>query len=193
MKSVILITGYARAGKDTLAEGVMLGAHRLVCHINFADPLKNACDNYMQILQIGGSGSTTTFRNENFKVKNRDFLISAGSFARSLNPDVFALAFCRECEKVARQHDEPNLSIVCSDWRYLNELDVVKLNLERKGWKVYTVSIHTAGVDAASVEEGTSIGEIFRNVPVHLFYTFKPDAKQDILNEGKSLSGQLGL
>lgn len=193
MKSIILITGYARAGKDTLAEGITLGAKRLVAHVNFADPLKQACDTYMQMLEVGGSGSTRTFRNEAFKVKHRDFLVSAGTFARSLERDVFALAFTRECRATARMHDEPNLTIVCSDWRYLNELNIVSTVLGQDGWAIYTVHIATTGTEAASEEEGKSIGEIIRNTPVNLHYKFKPDSKQDILNEGKSLARQLGL
>jgi hypothetical protein len=193
MNNVILITGYARAGKDTLADGIALAASGPVAHLNFADVLKQACDSYMQMLEVGGSGSARTFRNEAFKVKHRDFLVSAGMFARSIDPHVFALAFTRECNRTAKMHDEPNLTIVCSDWRYLNELTIVNEILGRNGWAVYTVHIQTPGRDAAAEEEGKSIGEIIRNVPVNFYYQFKPDSKQDILNEGKSLARQLGL
>ena len=193
MKTIILITGYARAGKDTLAEGITLGAKRLVAHINFADPLKQACDTYMQMLEIGGSGSKRTFRNDAFKTANREFLVSAGTFARSLDRDVFALAFTRECRRTAKMHDEPNLTIVCSDWRYYNELNIVRTVLGQDGWAIYTVIIKTAGCDAACEEEGKSIGEIVREVPADLYYQFKPESKQEIIGEGKSLARQLAL
>ena len=193
MKTIILITGYARAGKDTLAEGITLGAKRLVAHINFADPLKQACDTYMQVLEIGGSGHTRTFRNEAFKVSNRAFLVSAGTFARSIDRDVFALAFTRECRRTAKMHDEPNLTIVCSDWRYYNELNVVRGILGQDGWAVYTVMISTAGCDSINEEEGKSIGEIIRNVQFDLCYQFKPESKQEVISEGKSLARQLAL
>lgn len=193
MNTVILITGYARAGKDTLAEGIELGAIKPVVRLNFADMLKQACDCYLQVLDLGGSGSSRTFRNEAFKVRHRDFLVAAGTFARSIDRDVFALAFTRQCRREADSIPGQDLTIVCSDWRYINELNVVEYVLGRNGWKVLTVQIGTTGVEAANEEEGKSIGEIIRNTPIHVSYGFKPDSKPAIVAEGKSLARQLGL
>ena len=191
MKKVVLITGYARAGKDTLAEGIELGATKPVVRLNFADMLKQACDCYMQVLDLGGSGSSRTFRNEAFKVKHRDFLVAAGSFARSIDRDVFAIAFTRQCNREAKSSED--ITIVCSDWRYMNELTMVKYVLGDLGWDVVTVQIGTTGVEAANEEEGKSIGDIIRNTPIHISYGFKPDSKPAIISEGKSLARQLGL
>jgi len=193
MNKVILITGYARAGKDTLAEGIALAASKPVLHVNFADSLKQACDGYMQFLQIGGSGASKTFRNEAFKVKHRDFLVSSGMFARSIDRDVFAHAFTRQCIRDAASHPGEDVTIVCSDWRYMNELTIVRYALGEAGWNIFTVQIDTVGLHAANEEEGKSIGDIVRNTPINLNYSFKPDSKQAILNEGKSLARQLGL
>lgn len=193
MKNVILITGYARAGKDTLAEGIMLSATIPTYHVNFADSLKQACDQYMQILEIGGSGSTKTFRNESFKIKHRNFLVSAGVFARSLDRDVFAFALCRECKRLSKHHDGKDLAIICSDWRYSNEYGIINEILGRDGWNVFTIQINTFGIEAANEEEGKSIGEIVRSFPININYSFKPNSKQAILNEGKSLARQLGI
>jgi hypothetical protein len=191
VKTVILITGYARAGKDTLAEGIELGATKPVVRLNFADMLKQACDCYLQVLDLGGSGSSRTFRNEAFKVKHRDFLVAAGSFARTIDRDVFALAFTRQCNREATGSQD--VTVVCSDWRYTNELTIVKYILGDLGWNVVTVQIGTTGVEAANEEEGKSIGDIVRNTPIHVSYGFKPDSKQAIVAEGKSLARQLGL
>jgi hypothetical protein len=191
VKTVILITGYARAGKDTLAEGIELGATKPLVRLNFADMLKQACDCYMQVLDLGGSGSSRTFRNEAFKVKHRDFLVAAGSFARSLDRDVFALAFTRQCNREAGSSSE--ITVVCSDWRYMNELTLVKYILGDLGWNVVTVQIGTTGVEAANEEEGKSIGDIIRNTAIHVSYGFKPDSKPAIISEGKSLARQLGI
>ncbi len=193
MKKVILITGYARAGKDTLAEGIELGATKPVVRLNFSDMLKQACDCYMQVLDLGGSGSSRTFRNEAFKVKHRDFLVAAGMFARSIDRDVFVLAFTRQCRREADLHPNEDLAIVCSDWRYMNELGIVKYILGDLGWDVVTVQVGTAGVEAANEEEGKSIGDIIRNTPIHVSYGFKPDSRDSIVAEGKSLARQLGL
>lgn len=193
MNQVILITGYARAGKDTLAEGIQLGATKRVVRLNFADMLKQACDCYLQVLDLGGSGSSRTFRNEAFKVKHRDFLVAAGSFARSIDRDVFALAFARQCRREADMHPDEDLAVVCSDWRYMNELGIIKYILGDHGWNVVTVQIFTTDVHAANEEEGKSIGEIIRNTPIHVSFGFKPESKQAIISEGKSLARQLGL
>ena len=197
VNTVILITGYARAGKDTLADGIALGASHPVVHLNFADTLKQACDAYMQSLDVGGAGATRTFRNEAFKVAHRHFLVEAGTFARSLDRDVFALAFTRQCNLILRNAQNTNLglntTVVCSDWRYLNEWTIVNEVLGREGWRVFTVQISTAGVEAANEEEGKSIGEILRNVSTHLNYGFQPEHKQAIINEGKTLARQIGI
>jgi hypothetical protein len=193
VKTVILITGYARAGKDTLAEGIQLGATKPVVRLNFADMLKQACDCYMQVLDLGGSGSSRTFRNEAFKVKHRDFLVAAGMFARSIDRDVFALAFTRQCNREASAFPEGDITVVCSDWRYMNELTIVKYILGDLGWNIVTVQIGTTDVHASNEEEGKSIGEIIRNTPIHVSYGFKPDSKPAIVSEGKSLARQLGL
>lgn len=193
MKKVILITGYARAGKDTLAEGIQLGATKPVVRLNFADMLKQACDCYLQILDLGGNGSSRTFRNEAFKVKHRDFLVAAGTFARSIDRDVFALAFTRQCQREQAMTEGDDITIVCSDWRYINELTIVKYILGDLGWEIVTVQIGTTDVHAANEEEGKSIGEIIRNTPIHVSFGFKPDSKPSIVAEGKSLARQLGL
>jgi hypothetical protein len=196
MNNVILITGYARAGKDSLAEGISLAASGPVAHLNFADVLKQACDSYMQSLGIGGSGATNTFRNESFKVRHRDFLVSAGTFARSLEEDVFALAFTRQCQLIARCNNSIGLgtTIVCSDWRYFNEAMVVSNTIgELDDWSVHWVMVRTTGVEAANEEEGKSIGQLIRNLQFHHEFTFLPDSRQRILNEGKDLARKLGL
>lgn len=193
MNKVILITGYARAGKDTLAEGLQLGATKPVVRLNFADMLKQACDCYLQVLDLGGSGSSRTFRNEAFKVKHRDFLVAAGTFARSIDRDVFALAFTRQCNREASAYPGEDLTVICSDWRYMNELGIVKYILGDLGWDVITVQIGTTGLTAANEEEGKSIGEIIRNTPIHVSYGFKPDNRDAIVAEGKALARQLGL
>lgn len=196
MNNVILITGYARAGKDTLAEGIALAASGPVAHLNFADVLKQACDSYMQSLGIGGSGATNTFRNEAFKVRHRSFLVSAGVFARSIDQDVFALAFTRQCQLIARCNNSIGIgtTVVCSDWRYANEIDVVENMLGNgQDWKVYKCIVRTSGVEAANEEEGKSIGQITRQVSFDHDYTFMPDSRQRILNEGKDLARKLGI
>jgi len=194
-RTLILITGYARAGKDTLADGIVEGARHNVLRHNFADALKQRCDQFLESLNIGGTDSPCSFYNDDFKVRNRHFLVAAGTFARSLDPDVFAKALVNRCE----QHEEnmadigEACTVVCSDWRYSNEYFVPMLLLGVWGWDIYTVSVDTLGITAACEEEGKSIGGILRECPVNVSFTFAPNNSQIIRAEGKHLARTLAI
>lgn len=114
--TLVLISGFARAGKDTLASGLLEWSTRPAEHINFADALKEAANHYMDYLGLEGD-----FFREDFKVDNRDFLVHAGKFARRMDRDVFARHFANWCP-VMKHVDQPSPeTVVCSDWRYINE------------------------------------------------------------------------
>ena len=83
--TLVMIAGFSRAGKDTLANGLMEWSERRAYKVNFADPLKECANAMLSYLHLEGD-----FFNEEFKIKHRDFLVSTGKFARSLNQDVFA-------------------------------------------------------------------------------------------------------
>lgn len=181
--TLVLVAGYARAGKDTLCTGLLEWATRPAEHINFADALKEASNHYMDYLGLEGN-----FFNEDFKVAHRDFLVNAGTFARRLDQDVFARHFANWCP-VMKHADQPSPeTVVCSDWRYINELRVCQDILWEKGWKVRTIYVATAGVGPANDEELESIAEIRAS---HLFdqeYIFKPNSRNQIMSEGRILA-----
>ena len=189
-RTLILITGYARAGKDTLADGLVKEAKHPVHRFNFADTLKIACDNYIEQLGLAGS-----FYDEDFKVRHRSFLVAAGAFARSIDCDVFASAFVAECDTWASSHaiiGEP-MTVICSDWRYMNELRIPDSTLGLCGWRIITVHVTTSNVEAANEEEGKSIGEIIRQAPLGYSYYFAPNSKAAIQTEGRMLARTLGI
>lgn len=194
-RTLILITGYARAGKDTLADGIVEGARHNVLRFNFADALKQKCDFFLESLEIGGSDSLNSFYNDDFKVKNRQMLVVAGTLARSLDPDVFAKALVRRCQIQENNCDELNepCTVVCSDWRYSNEYFVPMLLLGIWGWDIYTVSVDTIGVTPACEEEGKSIGGILRECPVNIAFTFAPNNPQIVRAEGMHLARTLAI
>ena len=181
--TLVLISGFARAGKDTLASGLLEWSTRPAEHINFADALKEAGNHFMDYLGLEGN-----FMTEDFKCENRDALVAMGRFARRLDKDVFARHFANWCP-VMKHHDQVSPeTVVCSDWRYINELRVCQDILWEKGWKVRTIYVSTAGVGPANDEELDSIAEIRAN---HLFdqeYIFKPNARQQIMSEGRILA-----
>ena len=52
--TLVLIAGFARAGKDTLANGLLEWSTRPAEHINFADALKEAGNHFLDYLQLDG-------------------------------------------------------------------------------------------------------------------------------------------
>ena len=181
--TLVLVSGFARTGKTTLASGLLEWSTRPAEHINMADSLKEAGNHFLDYLGLEGD-----FMSEQFKVENRDALVAMGRFARRLDKDVFARHFANWCP-VMKHHDQvaPE-TVVCSDWRYINELRVCQDILWEKGWKVRTVYVSTAGVGPANDEELDSIAEIRA---AHLFdqeYIFKPNARQQIMSEGRILA-----
>ena len=113
--TLFLITGFSRAGKDTLADALvdqLTGARKVA----FADPLKDAANLFLERLNLHGLAD---LRTDADKVRHRDFLVAGGKMARALRPTVFAdLAAGR-----ARDLLLAGRCAVISDWRYLNELE----------------------------------------------------------------------
>ena len=181
--TLVLISGFARAGKDTLASGLLEWSTRPAEHINFADALKEAGNHFMDYLGLEGN-----FMAEDFKCENRDALVAMGRFARRLDKDVFARHFANWVP-VMKHHDSVSPeTVVCSDWRYINELRVCQDILWEKGWKVRTVYVSTAGVGPANEEELDSIAEIRASHSFDQEYIFKPNARQQIMSEGRILA-----
>jgi len=181
--TLVLISGFARAGKDTLASGLLEWSTRPAEHINFADALKEAGNHFMDYLGLDGN-----FMAEDFKCENRDALVAMGMFARRLDKDVFARHFANWVP-VMKHHDQVSPeTVVTSDWRYINELRVAQDILWEKGWKVRTVYVSTAGVGPANDEELDSIAEIRASHSFDQEYIFKPNARQQIMSEGRILA-----
>jgi len=202
-RNIVLITGYARAGKDTFRAGIAQGAgkHPVVPR-NFADSLKEAANSFLEHLDFNDAGNpdfylhpnSKNFFSDPFKVKHRTVLVELGKFARSLNRNVFAENFTNWVRRSAPYEcgfdgSKPH-TIVCSDWRYLNEYQVV-LNDLGAGYNIITVRVNTIGVEPANEEEGLSIAEITREMPMNHEFTFSPNNWQIVKAEGKNLGARL--
>ena len=182
--TLVLISGYARAGKDTLANGILEWSNRPSARINFADALKEAGNHYLDYLQLDGN-----FFNEDFKCEHRDFLVAAGRLARRLDQDIFAkhLANFVPCIPSA-DVEVANETVVCSDWRYVNEYRVCQDILQPLGWKVRTIYVQTAGVGPANTEEEDSIEAIRHGHSFDQEYIFRPNDRNTIMQEGRVLA-----
>lgn len=193
MNTIVLVTGYARAGKDSFASGIKSGSNHAI-RISFADSLKDAADYCLSALNVN-DGVSATFHDEQFKTRNRHMLVSIGQVARSLNVDVFADKLANHVNAIqmdrAEREDNSPFTIVVPDWRYMNELRVIKTRLP--SWRVLKVYIQTAGVTASNEEEGKSIGEIIRNVSFDFEFHASPDSADAIISAGREFALANGL
>jgi hypothetical protein len=195
MPTLVLITGYARSGKDTFADGIAAGARRSdVGFFKFASGLKEGGNKYLE--WVGQySSSEFDFFHEEFKVKWRDVLVALGSMSRDLNPDVFAKMLTNDANDFLGDNLVENslkdTLVIVSDWRYLNEYKVCVNELV--GWRVVTVRVDTSTVLPANEEEGLSIAAINRQMTTDYQYYFHPNSAAAVLDEGKHLARTLGI
>ena len=181
--TLVLIAGFARAGKDTLASGILEWSTRPSRKQNFADYLKDASNDFLMSLNLEGD-----FHQETFKVRHRDFLVAAGRLARSIDVDIFAKNLANFCPIQMTPDQLAPETVVCSDWRYVNELEVCQEVLHDLGWKVRTIYVSTAGIGPANAEELDSIAEIRERHAFDLELTFAPNSRNTIMQEGRYIA-----
>jgi hypothetical protein len=181
--TLVLISGFARAGKDTLAEGILEWSRRPSRKTSFAAHLKDAANDFLWSLNIDAD-----FHNDAFKTKHRDVLVTLGKFARSLNRDIFAENLAHFVPIQMGPDEVAPETVVVSDWRYINELHVCQSVLWNLGWKVRTVYVATAGIGPANDEELDSICEIKQRHSFDHEFVFAPNSRQCILAEGRHLA-----
>ena len=180
-QTIVLLSGYARSGKDTFAEG-MTRYSNAVKRIAYADALKDAANEYARNL-----GLSVNFHEETFKAQHRDTLVAMGRFARSIHRDVFVFNLTEAANR-ERGH------VVVTDCRYLNETIVTKQIMgEVRGWRVVHLHIETEGVGPANDEEATSIREMLEGVIPDQTYVFKPNSAVTIREVGASVAKHLQL
>jgi hypothetical protein len=197
-KTIVLISGYARSGKDTLASGIIeaMPEGSSALRFAFADVLKDACDEALWSLGICSRAEGLSFHEEKFKSNNRDILVSVGKLARSIDKDIFVRNLCSRINKPILDpmgipcEDQATL-VVVPDWRYLNEYEYCKAAL--KGWNIITVRVDTEGVGPANEEEARSVKELDES-DEFLFdfsYFFMPDCASIVRGEGIRLAHSL--
>lgn len=207
-KTVILVSGFARAGKDTFADGLLDRVDQRQIHrvnqsrpdtrglifykTSFAYSLKSAANEYLKSTEQHNPDLGLDFFDEQFKSTNRDVLVALGRMSRSLNRNIFAELTANRIARrdFWRRSDEV---VVVPDWRYINELKVLTDILTPLGWRVLTVRIDTQGVEPANDEELQSLAEIRREVAVDFEYRFAFNSRDTVVDEGRNLADRLGL
>lgn len=153
---IVMISGYARSGKDTFASAVIKSAknaHR----VSFAHELKEVANKTLWMLGL----RHIDMHNEEDKVKYRDLLIGIAKTARAAEPEIFARLACRRIEEIRAAGSH----VVITDWRYSNEHEYL---CDRFGAQnIVTVYIDREGNLPAHEEEKTSVGGILSSIHMH--------------------------
>ena len=179
-QTIVLLSGYARSGKDTFAEG-MIRYSQDIKRIALADALKDAANDFCINL-----GLSVNFHDDTVKATHRETLVALGRFARSIHKDVFVYNLT---EAATRERGH----VVVTDTRYINEVVVTKqLMNEVRGWRVIHLHIETEGVGPANDEEAASIREMLEGCIPTQTYVFKPNTVM-LREVGKSVAKHLEL
>jgi hypothetical protein len=153
-KHIIGISGYARSGKDTLADSLLAEfCHRNVCasKFKFANILKKAISRSLEIVELPFSVDT---ENTEDKTAVRPLLVEFGKFCRSRDMDIFAK---RTVDSIEFQFRIGNQIAIVPDLRYQNEGALLHECAKRNGFGYHHIDIERKGTFAANQEELDSI------------------------------------
>lgn len=128
MKKIIMISGKARSGKDTLANFLKIKfekENKKVAIIHFADYLKFLCEKYFEYNPIKDD-------------KNRNILKSIGEEARKSNPEIWCEICGQIIDFILLNHFDV---IIIADLRRLNEYYYITALFEDEV-EVYTIRVN---------------------------------------------------
>lgn len=163
---VFMITGVARAGKDTFAAYMMekFNVNGSRCEVfKFADVLKERANDVLRAMGVYKQG-VVDFHAEDFKVKHRGLLVELGRTLRGVDKDIFARHLNAQ---VALFMDYAPLDVrpvaLVSDWRYLNEYLFLTKHLDAQ---IVTVEIQRPGFGPANDEEAGSLADMMASMQI---------------------------
>lgn len=161
-----MITGVARAGKDTFAACMMekFNGNGNRCEVfKFADVLKERANDVLRAMGVFKAGERD-FHAEEFKVKHRGLLVELGRTLRGVDKDIFARHLNAQ---VALFFDYAPLDVrpvaLVSDWRYLNEHVFLTKHLDAQ---IVTVEIQRPGFGPANEEEAGSLADMMASMQI---------------------------
>ena len=160
---IILISGVARSGKDTLAKALSFEIQaRTMCEtpvLKFANPLRRALK--ASLLDVGIDYVDPWTEDAETKTNLRPLMVEFGRYCRSLNRDVFVNATLRDIERTLEDTLLPCFPIV-ADLRYLNEVQRVRswASNQKHKTEVIRAQIGRSGMIAANEEEARSLADL---------------------------------
>jgi len=181
---VFMITGVARAGKDTFAACMMehFNGNGNRCEVfKFADVLKERANDVLRAMGVFKAG-VVDFHAEEFKVKHRGLLVELGRTLRGVDKDIFARHLNAQ---VALFFDYAPLDVrpvaLVSDWRYLNEHVFLTKHLDAQ---IVTVEIQRPGFGPANDEEAGSLADMMSSMQIrHTRLAIDPAGVRGVASE----------
>ena len=159
---VVAIAGYARTGKDTIADAIFnLSENRnpeyCVLITKFADALKQSVQEALE--EVGLEVDAFTENTEE-KARIRPLLVAYGEYARSRNPNVWVDQVIENLVDWTNEAPTGLSLTLIPDMRYANEYDKLEAECKRRGWKFVPIYISRMGFGPANAEEARSINEM---------------------------------
>ena len=167
MKHVLIpIAGFARSGKDTLADAIFDHLEEneptySVITLKFADALKTDLEKALGAVGV----KVDAFTEDTEKKKAlRPMLVAYGEYRRSIDPDVWVKKVLKEIgvwvnETLPDSESEGSVILV-PDLRYLNEYEKLKAVAAQHGWAFVPIYIERHGNLPANEQEAYSIAEM---------------------------------
>jgi len=167
MKHVVIpIAGFARSGKDTLADAIFDHLEETepcysVITMKFADALKTDLEKAMSAVGVSIDAFT---EDSDEKAKLRPMLVAYGEYRRSIDPDVWVKKVLKEIgvwvNETVPDSESTGSVILVPDLRYLNEYEKLKAEAEKHGWAFVPIYIERHGNLPANEQEAYSIAEM---------------------------------
>lgn len=167
MKHILIpIAGFARSGKDTLADAIFDHLEETeptysVITLKFADALKTDLEKAMASVGV----KVDAFTEDTEKKKAlRPMLVAYGEYRRSLDPDVWVKKVLKEIgvwvNDTLPDSESEGSVILVPDLRYLNEYEKLKAVAAQHGWAFVPIYIERHGNLPANEQEAYSIAEM---------------------------------
>lgn len=156
-RHIIGISGYARAGKDTLADSLLMELSRrgnLTAKLKFATALKRALKDACAAVGVPINFET---EDEFVKIKIRALMVEFGRTCRSFDQDCFVKKTILEMDKLFGL----GLQVaIISDLRYTNEGRLLREFALQHGIEYTHIDLARTGTFAANQEEFDSISDL---------------------------------
>jgi hypothetical protein len=166
-RHIVAVSGYARAGKDTLADNLLIELSRRhvpTIKFKFATALKRAANRALWEVGVRFDAETEDAAG---KEKVRPLLVAIAQFCRAEDRDIFANATVKRIDAAFNG----GLSVaVISDLRYHNEFECLHEYCKVTECRLTHIDIHRRGVFAAHQEELESIEGLLSATYQHPFF-----------------------